>query len=133
MTTATTKTAFGTGGQAPAQGETSDERPVQRMGSERYQITDMEGVRWYLKKLLEKDTLAAAIKAEAEQVAANYAAMIEQIETDKRGLEFLYAAQVREVAKTGEPLPGFEFKPSEERFSIRKAKAQPETTTEESA
>jgi len=159
----------------------------------RYQITDMEGVRWYLKKLMEKDRLAEAIKAEAEQVAANYAAMVAEIETDKRGLEFLYAAQVREVAKaeaekgkrksvttpygvlsfreqparleladrrtaadvaltlgmtttaadltayrkhaeahfeaTGEPLPGFEFKPSEERFSIRQSKGK-ETTGE---
>jgi hypothetical protein len=168
--------------QAPKDAETS-----------RYQITDMEGVRWYLKKLLEKDSAMAAIKAEAEQVAANYAAMVELIETDKRGLEFLYAAQVREVAKaeaekgkrksvttpygvlsfreqparleladrgtaadvavtlgmtttaadltayrkhaeahfeaTGEPLPGFEFKPSEEKFSIRQSKAK-ETTGE---
>ena len=156
--------------------------------SERYQITDMNGVSWYLKKLLEKDTQAAALRAELETVTANYAAMLESIETDKRGLEFFYAAQVREVAreeaertrrqsvvtpygvltfreqpgalalsdrqtcadialtlgmtttsadvsayrkhaeahfeKTGEVLPGMEFKPSEEKFSIRQSKSR---------
>jgi hypothetical protein len=154
---------------------------------ERFQITDMQGVSWYLKKLLEKDTQAAALRAELETVSANYTAMLESIETDKRGLEFLYAAQVREVAReeaerlhrksvvtpygvlafreqpgalaladrqtcadialtlgmtttsadvsayrrhaekvfadTGEVLPGLEFKPSEEKFSIRQSKA----------
>jgi hypothetical protein len=114
--------------------------------------------------------------------------MLESIDSDKRGLEFLYAAQVREVARTeaerlkrksvttpygvlvfreqpgaltlsdrqtcadialtlgmtttsadvsayrkhaekvfaetGEVLPGMEFKPSEEKFSIRQSKAK---------
>ena len=158
--------------------------------AERFQITDMNGVSWYLKKLLEKDTQAAALRAELETVTANYAAMLESIESDKRGLEFLYAAQVREVAReeaerlhrksvttpygvlafreqpgalqmtdrrtaadialtlgmtttsadvsayrkhaekvfadTGEVLPGMEFKPSEEKFSIRQSKAKSE-------
>jgi hypothetical protein len=156
--------------------------------SERFQITDMQGVSWYLKKLLEKDTQAAALRAELATVTANYAAMLESIEQDRRGLEFLYATQVREVArteaerlhrksvttpygvlafreqpgalqlkdrqtcadialtlgmtttspdvsayrrhaeahfeKTGEALPGFEYKPSEEKFSIRQSKAK---------
>jgi hypothetical protein len=61
------------------------EAPVQ---PERFAITDMNGVSWYLKKLLEKDTQAAAIRAELETVTANYAAMLESIEQDKRGLEF---------------------------------------------
>lgn len=166
------------------------ETPTTEATSERFQITDMEGVRWYLKKLLEKDTQAAALRAELETVTANYAAMIEQIETDKRGLEFMYSAQVREVARaeaerlkrksvttpygvlafreqpgvlvlkdrqtaadiavtlgmttttttadvtayrkhaeahfelTGEALPGMEYKPSEEKFSIKQSKAK---------
>lgn len=155
---------------------------------ERFQITDMEGVRWYLKKLLEKDAAIAAVRHELETITANCTAMIEQIETDKHKLEFLYAAQVRDVAraeaerthrksvttpygilafreqpgalqlkdrqtaadialtlgmtttsadvsayrrhaeehftKTGEVLPGMEFKPSEEKFSIRQSKTQ---------
>ncbi len=162
----------------------------------RFQITDMTGVSWYLKKLLEKDAGIAAVKIELETITANCAAMIEQIETDKRGLEFLYAAQVREVAwteaertrrksittpygvlafreqpgalqltdrqtaadiartlgmtttspdvsayrkhaeahflKTGEALPGFEYKPSEEKFSIRQSKAKPGTGGQDS-
>lgn len=161
--------------------------------SERFQITDMEGVRWFLKKQLEKDTQIAALRAELETVTANYQAMIGQIETDKGGLDFMYAAQVREVARaeaerlkrksvttpygvlafreqpgalllkdrqvaadiavtlgmttttttadvsayrkhaeahfelTGEALPGMEYKPSEEKFSIKQSKAK-ETT-----
>lgn len=164
------------------------ETPTTEATSERFQITDMNGVQWYLKKLLEKDTQAAALRAELETVTANYAAMIAQIETDKSGLEFMYAAQVREVARaeaeskkrksvttpygvlafreqpgalvlkdrqvaadiavtlgmttttadvtayrkhaeahfalTGEALPGMEYKPSEEKFSIKQSKAK---------
>jgi hypothetical protein len=159
---------------------------------ERFQVTDMNGVSWYLKKLLEKDAQIAAVKIELETITANCAAMIEQIEQDKRGLEFLYAAQVRDVARTeaerlkrksvttpygvlafreqpgalqlkdrgvaadialtlgmtttspdvsayrkhaeahfaqtGEALPGFEFKPSEEKFSIRQSKTKEKGT-----
>lgn len=156
--------------------------------AERYQITDMDGVRWYLKKLLQKDTQAAALRAELATVTANYEAMIQQIEGDKTRLELLYAAQVREVARgeaeaqkhksvttpygvlsfrevpgglrltdrrtaadialtlgmtttapdvaaykkhaqehferVGEVLPGFEYKASEERFSVSQSKAK---------
>ena len=156
--------------------------------AERFQITDMQGVNWYLKKLLEKDTQAAALRSELETVTANYAAMLESIEQDKQGLEFLYKSQVRELArteaerlhrksvttpygvlafreqpgalqlkdrstcadialtlgmtttsadvsayrkhaeayfeKTGEALPGFEYKPGEEKFYIRQSKAK---------
>jgi hypothetical protein len=160
----------------------------EQLQPERYQITDMTGVQWYLKKLLEKDAQIAAVRIEQETITANCAAMIEQIEQDKHGLEFLYAAQVREVARaeaerlhrksvttpygvlafreqpgalalsdrqtcadialtlkmtttspdvsayrrhaekvfadTGEVLPGMEFKPSEEKFSIRQSKTK---------
>lgn len=155
--------------------------------AERFQITDMNGVQWYLKKQLEKEAELAAVRFELETITANCQKRIEEIESDKRGLEFLYAAQVREVARveaerlhrksvttpygvlafreqpgalqltdrrtaadialtlgmtttsadvsayrkhaekvfaeTGEALPGFEYKPSEERFSIRQSKA----------
>ena len=47
-----------------------DQLPAEK---ERFQITDMNGVSWYLKKLLEKDTQAAALRAELETVTANYA------------------------------------------------------------
>ncbi len=79
--------------------ETTPPPKDEQLHPERFQITDMQGVSWFLKKLLEKDTQAAALRAELETVSANYAAMLESIEQDKRGLEFLYAAQVREVAR----------------------------------
>lgn len=170
--------------------ENTTPTPKDEQATERFQITDMKGVQWYLKKLLEKDAAITAVKIELETITANCQAMIEQIETDKRGLEFMYAAQVREVAraeaerlkrksvttpygvmsfreapgglrladrrtaadialtlgmtittpdvqaykkhveehfeKTGEVLPGFEYKPSEERFSISQSKVRKE-------